>query len=500
MPLPSGVEQRYSRSGTEEIFSGAPTRYSVAVRPVQNKQGVGTPIIREVSSGGGGVVPESQLLYDSDFDIITGKFEIKNTVMRGYSVLGAAAQEYKVYTANAYNVVTNEYEFIEPANLHEQRFIKPTQTNLNPADFDADVTFTASTGGDLTITPSFVSPSTPFGDFYKFVASTSTGQETSIRTNESNWAKIAPDTAVAVESGESIGLKAAVAMQNWGDARCNFYLINNDTGDILSKTEHQKGSILDRFPDGTGVRNTKTMTVNWENVTSSTINVRWEIRGWGYVNNASAKNPSLIHVFVKGNSSSGNNYHILSGTIDSLTYTNEIVNFRSTPIDFAFVRDETITNDSVSYATSDIKLISFDSDRSTYAITFAQDPNSSIGDEFYIGVNKPSRFIHREDLNVDYRITSISVNAGYATNVTGDRPGIIRVYPNGEEGSSVNLEIEGIGTTTLDELTFNVRQSGNSRYFTVDAYDDSNLPNNRAEIRGRITVRGEPLVKNNLTS
>jgi len=133
LPLPNGVEQRFSRTGTEEIFAGSPRVFSVAVRPVQNRQGVDTPIIQQVSSGGGGIVPENQLLYEGDFNLIPAKFRVGAIRERAYSTQGDTAQTEKVYTTVAYNVITDEFDFIDPNVLSGQQFVKAAQTAEGPA-------------------------------------------------------------------------------------------------------------------------------------------------------------------------------------------------------------------------------------------------------------------------------------------------------------------------------------------------------------------------------
>jgi len=54
-----------------KIVSDRPTNYSVAVRPLQNKQPVGSPIISTVVSGGGGVSPQEQDLFDGEITMET---------------------------------------------------------------------------------------------------------------------------------------------------------------------------------------------------------------------------------------------------------------------------------------------------------------------------------------------------------------------------------------------------------------------------------------------
>jgi len=321
-------------------------------------------------------------------------------------------------------------------------------------------------------------------------------QENSIENTPNNWAKITPNTATAVAPGESVTFKGRMAMHNFGKSKCNFYILDG-SGNVLSSKEAGR-YLYSSYTDNTGYRS-RDMVVSWENTTAATVNVKWEIRGWGYVATASRQSDTVVHIFVEGNGA-GNYEYIDQAAVDGEDYSTFRVNYGGTPDDISFIKDSVIDNQSPSYELKDVKASPFGWNNTVYLydLVFQTDPNAALKDEFYVGVNRPSRFIAEESLNVDYNITQIGVDARYANNVSTSHPGIIRFYPNGNEGSAVNIEVEGIQDYT-SEVRLPVKISGGSRYFTIDGYDDSNLPNNRAEIRGRVVVRGEPIVKNNLT-
>lgn len=67
-----------NRSKNVHISSGRPTKYSVGVRPLQNKQPVAPAVFGEVTSGGGGVMPTEQILAEVFVDINVLQIEVKS--------------------------------------------------------------------------------------------------------------------------------------------------------------------------------------------------------------------------------------------------------------------------------------------------------------------------------------------------------------------------------------------------------------------------------------
>lgn len=64
-----GIERKILTSSKTHISAGQPTRFPVAVRPLQNKQPVDDPITGAVVSGGGGIAPNDTVLVSKDVDI-----------------------------------------------------------------------------------------------------------------------------------------------------------------------------------------------------------------------------------------------------------------------------------------------------------------------------------------------------------------------------------------------------------------------------------------------
>lgn len=68
--LQSGdIERVVMRSNRVHVSSGRPSRFSVALRPIINKQPVGDVVYGNVTSGGGGLLPEEQTIIQVPFDI-----------------------------------------------------------------------------------------------------------------------------------------------------------------------------------------------------------------------------------------------------------------------------------------------------------------------------------------------------------------------------------------------------------------------------------------------
>lgn len=68
-PDSGDIESVYMRTNRKHISSGTPSRFSVAIRPVVNKQAVGAPIVKEVVSGGGGLLPEEDVLIQTEVNV-----------------------------------------------------------------------------------------------------------------------------------------------------------------------------------------------------------------------------------------------------------------------------------------------------------------------------------------------------------------------------------------------------------------------------------------------
>jgi hypothetical protein len=132
-----------------------------------------------------------------------------------------------------------------------------------------------------------------------------------------------------------------------------------------------------------------------------------------------------------------------------------------------------------------------------YVVSFKTDPNLEKGDYFYIGVSKSGRTIFERDFDVDYIVTRVEADIKHVDGLSPTYPGIIRVYANDDSLSGVHLDIQGAARYRQD-VSLPIQLDGSSRKMFIDAYDISEFPNNRAEIKGGLLVVGKPKIVNNL--
>lgn len=77
--LTSGLKEReIMLTRLMHLSSGSPKRYSVGVRPLQNGQPVGDAIIKDVTSGGGGILPTEQIIATIAVDIEVNEIVISD--------------------------------------------------------------------------------------------------------------------------------------------------------------------------------------------------------------------------------------------------------------------------------------------------------------------------------------------------------------------------------------------------------------------------------------
>lgn len=484
LPLPSDVERVVSSAALIHIPASRPTRYSVGVRPLQNKQAVRPAVIQEVASGGGGVAPTNQVLFTDQIDIKTRKFKIIST---DYIEAG------NVLTYVPYSLVKDQFELPEKKEVIGRQVAFPSQ-GPNLADPSSNVSFEPSThGGGTTLTPSFVAGSAPNPSHVIFTLNANTGNTT--RANdESTWAYITPTAAETVQPGEIITLKSTIAMHNWGDSKVSGVIVISGTTTELARFEATQDAYYYPDPDG---KFTGNYVATWENNTGAAVDVKYEIRGWANMKGlTSYDNLNMIHVFNDFYASD-----LQYGKITGGTYATQPVNFGNTPEPLSFKKDDAVTESSTHKTVTSFDITNYYSDIA-YRFRFRSDlPGGvGIGDEFYLGVSPQGRFITTETLDVDFEITLIQFQPATVSGASGERPAILRVYPNNSPGSATTVEVDG-GTDNLitSETRLPIRSQGGSRTFTVDAYDASASPNNTAELSGRITIVGRPIIVDTLT-
>ena len=170
IPLPDSVQRLVTKSPKASITSPVPTSYKVAVRPLQNKQGVAIPIIKTISSGGGGVVPEEQILFNGPIDIRTTKFQVDSKVG-------------STYMCRAFNPVTDLFELVPESIIANKLATFPTSTNLTPTSFSSGTFQNTDSTTSVVITPSVVAKGTPDPGVLKFTAATKASNASS-KTDE----------------------------------------------------------------------------------------------------------------------------------------------------------------------------------------------------------------------------------------------------------------------------------------------------------------------------
>lgn len=215
---------------------------------------------------------------------------------------------------------------------------------------------------------------------------------------------------------------------------------------------------------------------------------------------ASHDNLNVIHI-LRDFASPGKGYtQITSGT-----YSNFPVDFRSSYYKMQLRVDNSISEENTHYDIVNFYGLGSEPDRHIYSNGFYIIELSSLpsglvaGDEFYVGVTPQGRFISTKSLDVDYKITSLEFQPYFVQDASAATPGIIRVYANDSTNSAVNLEVEGASSIPIKVQTnLDVKLSENSRTFTIDGFDASALPNNRAEINGKLVVLGRPIIKDNI--
>jgi hypothetical protein len=149
-----------------------PTVVSVAVRPLQNKQAVYAPVFKKVSSGGGGIAPQSQVLFDEFVSIAS----YRGVVVQQSPVDGRS------FYIKLYNAFTGEREAVSASYVLGKKAVLPTLSS-QLIDFSTDLTFTNSTTVTNASASYLGAPSAPNPKVISFVLS-STATTATIEADE----------------------------------------------------------------------------------------------------------------------------------------------------------------------------------------------------------------------------------------------------------------------------------------------------------------------------
>lgn len=477
----AGCQQAFTSARIFHITSPAPTRYQVAVRPVQNKQGVDAPIIKQVVSGGGGVAPQEQILFDDWVSIETYRMQTIRVQPFGTSM-----------DVSFYSDLTGSGEDIRREYLEGRYATVPQNTAIvtNWASGAGDVTYTASSVFDTdgVITPSYNAGSPPNPKTIDFTISNTLKNSVSLSGTDSGWAKVKiKNTTVGIN--EKISFSATAALFNWGqmDMRVKIQKVVDNT--VLAETQIRKTV---EYPDGIA----RNISVGWTNDTGTPLDVYIQIYFWANTYKAETYYTLPTNILAKlfvdwwATDMRFPNQSWSSGYQDQVS-----LNFGTDPIKSQAVKT------SVSSSPTEYQIVHAKSspreNRSRIRLNVLNHSIFPEGTELLIGATEKSRLLAEKSLEVDFQITTIEWWGGSAEGVSSQKPGIIRVYPKESPESAAMLEIEGVdrfGVNTGVEVKLD---SNGNRGFVIDAWDPSLHPNNYGEFSGRLVVYGKPIVINN---
>ena len=446
---------------TLQINTPSPSRYWVGVRPLQNQQVIGPAVFKEVVSGGGGVSPQEQILFE---DTICVKY-IKMTSM---------GQK----TDKSGNVI-HEFKNISADNIIEEELSTDLFFGKKIAKVSGAADHLSFNWASLTkVTASDITPALVTNGSDSFITFDINNLETvsPVSQDESSWASVRQTGETAVDSGKTIYFKTTVAIPNWGNTHVSLYL-KDAGGEVLDEKKIVKNTLYPR----TGSNSYFNIDLDFINKTGETRLVYWEIKVAGFIGNTSAIN-SLCWIAV--NTGEG-----FSGFTDRGLF----IDFGENMFPMSL---KTANNSSGSTDHIEPTIVLKDTKTKNIFYSFKNNPQIEKGDLLLLGETKPCRFINEKELNVDFLITAVQFIAGSVTGVDAFNPGIIRIYPKGAESSAAMLEVTGGEGSFYKNINLEVKRSGSQRGFIIDAFDAStNNPNNRCSLEGQVIVYGKPLIK-----
>jgi|SaaInlV_165m_DNA_2_1040747.scaffolds.fasta_scaffold64454_2 hypothetical protein len=117
------------------------------------------------------------------------------------------------------------------------------------------------------------------------------------------------------------------------------------------------------------------------------------------------------------------------------------------------------------------------------------------GDKWFSGITEKARELHRENLTVDFTLTSITFDCKGADGVSGTDPAIIRIYQNEQKSMAAILEVSGTGIFSQSIKVDITAAQGSTRTMIIDAFDpDDTSPNNDCAFTGSISITGKPKI------
>ena len=120
--------------------------------------------------------------------------------------------------------------------------------------------------------------------------------------------------------------------------------------------------------------------------------------------------------------------------------------------------------------------------------------HDTAGNSFVIGGSESGRQIAGFSLGVDVSIKLIVLSVTWASGVSADSPGVLRVYQVGQEANAgtTSITIEnGLITTAVD---VEILAANGARTVKIDLFDpDNTSPNNTCSINGVVNLYGQPI-------
>lgn len=474
------AERLVTPSSRVHISAARPTRYSVIVRPLQNKRPVGASVAAEVNSGGGGISPTENTLFENfiSIDNFRGKlYHIRSSDKAYFFWLNSG--------------LTGEPVSVDFSKVAGKKILWPTISSNQLSTY----AHTVSSGSVGTIRSRTVtgaaSPNSDRLEFYQEDV-VDDGDTATIEADTSSWATIETNV-VTLDPDQTASLSFSVFFQGMWKSRLEIELVDNDTDEVLKVVRFHH--IGERYDGDRGVAERGLISFLHQGIESRDIKVVF--RGWmdkevGYT--PSNTPDESISILLVDNNAQGN----------PLIKTPYIAHFGPDASLLELTLDSVITGSTTRSNIISLhkSATSIDGTNDRYRAVLDENPDGvSANSEFILGaLSKDSRFISERTFEIDYEVTGLEFTPYQAEGVSPEHPGIIRVYPKNSEGSGRSLKVEGPSTTPIKQATdMSLKSFQGERVLIIDAFDpDTDMPNNYAQLEGKLVVTGKPIIQNSL--
>lgn len=514
------VSRVVTRNRYIAIPSPEPTSYSVAIRPLQNKQAVSLPQISSIQSGGGGIAPNETILFQDFIQVKPLRF----------------APVDKVDDANwiftSFTEGLNKPELLSQADLRNLKLVELTTVEdlialpIPPESIKSSQPATSFEGNPYEIiaqvrTDNDATAQLPeagvtavfsvneplkkatFLDLEEQVSSIGldyfTWPEAPMPANSANWAELQFNSRHAeaytiLTPGQTYTLQflGHAAPGAAGEARVE--LVDLTTNEVLTTSRH---SFHPSMPQQGVIK------LTYFNDSLNTREVRARVRVWGQLSTTrvyTALDNALADEELFTNGLYWIKIYTPQEKPQTITYTNnqggtqQLFSQAVTRLRNATISEsEEVPPNAVAINTQGAVVLP--GEEPHYQVQIAQGGISE--DKLYTaGTTKEGRFVTTVDLAVSFTITHVKFTPAVCYNISPVVPGIIRIYPKGQPDSAAMLAVETVTQEVGATPNLHLRGTdSNSFGFTVDCFDPSNSNNNRSYITGTLTVYGRPTVK-----